>query len=200
MATTSLTLSWRSTSYSHPIKHHHKPPIIEPTRPIHLKTSTIQVLAQKKVKKIRKVILKEDVVDLGKKGELVKVRAGYYRNFLLPFGKANIVTAEALKEIELEQQRIEAEKLRVKEEAQQLARIFGNAGSFKMKRASGAGKQIFGTVRAQDIVDLIKEQLRRDVDKSIITVPEIREVGDYTVELQLHPEVSAQMKLTVFSN
>ncbi|KAL9253213.1 Large ribosomal subunit protein bL9c-like protein [Drosera capensis] len=144
-----------------PLKHHHKPPIIEPTKPIHLKTSTIQVLAQKKVKKIRKVILKEDVMDLRKKGELVKVREGYYRNFLLPFGKANIVTAEALKEIELEQQRIEAEKLRVKEEAQQLARIFENTGSFKMKRVSGTGKQIFGTVRAQDIVDLIKDQLQR---------------------------------------
>ncbi|KAJ6715693.1 50S RIBOSOMAL PROTEIN L9, partial [Salix koriyanagi] len=54
------------------------------------------VLAQKKAKKTRKIILKQDVTDLGKKGQLVDVKAGYYRNFLLPTGRAQIVTPDLL--------------------------------------------------------------------------------------------------------
>ncbi|KAJ8460320.1 hypothetical protein OPV22_033246 [Ensete ventricosum] len=137
------------------------------------------ILAQKKAKKIRKIILKENVTELGKKGDLLDVKAGYYRNFLLPTGKAQLVTSLLLKEMRIEEERIEAEKQRVKEEAQQLALIFQTVGAFKVKRKGGKGKQIFGTVTAQDLVDIIKAQLNRDVDKRIVTVPEIRETGEY---------------------
>ncbi|CAL9042637.1 large ribosomal subunit protein bL9c [Musa acuminata AAA Group] len=158
------------------------------------------ILAQKKAKKIRKIILKEDVTELGKKGDLLDVKAGYYRNFLLPTGRAQLVTPLLLKEMRIEEERIEAEKQRVKEEAQQLALIFQTVGAFKVKRKGGKGKQIFGTVTAQDLVDIIKAQLNRDVDKRIVTLPEIRETGEYIAELKLHPEVSAVVRLNVYAN
>lgn len=158
------------------------------------------VVAQKKVKKIRKIILKEDVSNLGMKGELVSVRAGYYRNFLAPKGMADIVTPLLLKEMQIEEERIESEKRRVKEEAQQLARVFETVGAFKVKRKVGKGKQIFGSVTAQDVVDIIKAQLQRDLDKRIVTVPEIRETGDYLAELKLHPDVTARIRLNVYAN
>ncbi|URE35852.1 ribosomal protein L9 [Musa troglodytarum] len=163
------------------------------------------VLAQKKARKIRKarnrtIILKEDVTELGKKGDLLDVKAGYYRNFLLPTGKALLVTPLLLKEMRIEEERIEAEKQRVKEEAQQLALIFQTVGAFKVKRKGGKGKQIFGTVTAQDLVDIIKAQLNRDVDKRIVSLPEIRETGEYVAELKLHPEVSAIVRLNVYAN
>ncbi|MQL05705.1 50S ribosomal protein L9, partial [Escherichia coli] len=74
----------------------------------------------------------------------------------------------------VEEERIEAEKRRVKEEAQQLALIFETVGTFKVKRKGGKGKQIFGSVTAQDLVDIIKAQLQREVDKRIVELPEIR--------------------------
>ncbi|XP_054816319.1 50S ribosomal protein L9, chloroplastic [Prosopis cineraria] len=158
------------------------------------------VFAQKKTKKTRKIILKEDVPDLGKKGQLLDVRAGFFRNYLLPMGQAQIVTPLLLKEMKMEEERIEAEKRRVKEEAQQLALIFETVGAFKVKRKGGKGKQIFGSVTAQDLVDIIKAQLQREVDKKIVSLPEIRETGEYIAELKLHPEVTARVRLNVFAN
>lgn len=160
----------------------------------------MKIVAQKKAKKTRKIILTEDMSELGKKGELLDVKAGFYRNYLLPLGKAQIVTPLLLKEMRIEDERIEAEKKRVKEEAQQLALIFQTVGAFKVKRKGGKGKQIFGTVTAQDLVDIIKAQLQRDVDKRIVSLPEIRETGEYMAELKLHPEVTAQVKVNVFAN
>ncbi|CAL0334009.1 unnamed protein product [Lupinus luteus] len=164
------------------------------------KSAGFLVFAQKKTKKIRKIILKEDVDFLGKKGSLVDVRAGFYRNFLHPTGKASIVTPQLLKEMKVEEERIDAEKRRVLEEAQQLALIFETVGAFKVKRKGGKGKQIFGSVTAQDLVDIIKAQLQREVDKRIVELPEIRETGEYIAELKLHPEVTARVKVNVFAN
>lgn len=158
------------------------------------------VVAQKKASKTRKIILKEDVAELGKKGQLLDVKAGYYRNYLHPLGKAQIVTSLLLKEMRMEEERIEAEKKRVKEEAQQLATIFETVNTFKVKRKGGKGKLIFGSVTAQDLVDIIKAQLQRDVDKRDISLPEIRETGEYIAELKLHPEVTARVKLNVYAN
>ena len=137
---------------------------------------------------------------MGKKGELLDVKAGFFRNYLLPLGMAQIVTPTLLKEMKMEDERIEAEKQRVKEEALQLARIFETVGAFKVKRKGGKGKQIFGSVTAQDLVDIIKAQLQREVDKKIVSLPEIRETGEYVAELKLHPDVTARVRLTVFAN
>ncbi|XP_016478398.1 large ribosomal subunit protein bL9c [Nicotiana tabacum] len=164
------------------------------------RTSILTIVAQKKAKKIRKIILKEDITQLGKKGELLDVKAGFFRNYLLPLGKAQIVTPTLLKEMKMEDERIEAEKQRVKEEALQLARILETVGAFKVKRKGGKGKQIFGSVTAQDLVDIIKAQLQREVDKKIVSLPEIRETGEYVAELKLHPDVTARVRLTVFAN
>lgn len=157
-------------------------------------------MAQKKAKKIRRIILKEDIETLGKKGEQVRVRAGYFRNFLQPNGMAQIVTPQFLKEMKLEEERIEAEKKRVKEEAQQLKVLFETVGAFKVKRKGGKGKLIFGSVTSQDLVDIIKAQLQREVDKRNVTLPEIRQVGEYDAELKLHPEVTAKVRVVVSAN
>ncbi|GAA0148041.1 hypothetical protein Leryth_000712 [Lithospermum erythrorhizon] len=194
MSATPTTLSWSSSSFlqNHTFNN-------EPSK-FTKKTSLFSVVAQKKAKKLRKIILKEDVADLGKKGQLKDVKAGYMRNYLLPLGKAQMVTSQVLKEMKIQEERIEAEKKRVKEEALQLALLFETVGAFKVKRKGGKGKQIFGSVTAQDLVDIIKAQLQRDVDKKIVTLPEIRETGEYVAELKLHPDVSAQVRLNVLAN
>ncbi|CAL9129276.1 unnamed protein product [Musa textilis] len=193
------TLSWGSACCPRPLRAGGGARNEGPRKPVEAGW-VMPVLAQKKARKIRKIILKEDVTELGKKGDLLDVKAGYYRNFLLPTGKARLVTPLLLKEMRIEEERIEAEKQRVKEEAQQLALIFQTVGAFKVKRKGGKGKQIFGTVTAQDLVDIIKAQLNRDVDKRIVSLPEIRETGEYVAELKLHPEVSAIVRLNVYAN
>ncbi|KAF5751581.1 50S ribosomal protein L9 chloroplastic [Tripterygium wilfordii] len=135
--------------------------------------------------------------DLGNKGQLLDVKPGYFRNYLHPMGKAQMVTPLLLKEMRMEEEIIEAEKKQVKEEAQQLALMFQTSGVFKVKHKGGKGKQIFGTVTPQNLVDIIKAQLQRDVDKRIVFLPEIRETGEYIAELKLHPEVTAQVKLYI---
>ncbi|XP_052177646.1 50S ribosomal protein L9, chloroplastic [Diospyros lotus] len=194
------TLAWSSSSWLHTS---HMPKHTTETIRVSDRGSVLPlpvVVAQKKAKKTRKIILKEDVVDLGKKGQLLDVKAGYYRNYLFPMGKAQIVTPILLKEMRMEDERIEAEKKRVKEEAQQLAIIFETVGAFKVKRKGGKGKQIFGSVTAQDLVDIIKAQLQREVDKRIVSLPEIRETGEYIAELKLHPDVTARVRLNVYAN
>ncbi|CAL1366947.1 unnamed protein product [Linum trigynum] len=188
-------LSWSASSWLHSFTGQTNEASVMPDRKL-----AMPVVAQKKAKKTRKIILKEDVEYVGKRGQLIDVKAGFYRNFLLPMGKAQIVTPVLLKEMRMEEERIEAEKLRVKEDAQQLARIFETVGAFKVKRKGGKGKLIFGSVTAQDLVDIIKAQLQRDVDKRIVSLPEIRETGEYVAELKLHPEVTARVRLNVFAN
>ncbi|KNA21690.1 hypothetical protein SOVF_040960 [Spinacia oleracea] len=192
--TSTLSLSWSNSFHSF------AGAISEPQKSPENCRVMLPIVAQKKVKKIRKIILKEDIPDLGKKGQLLDVRAGFLRNFLLPLGKAEVVTPLLLKEMKMEDERIEAEKKRVKEEAQQLARMFETVGAFKVKRKGGKGKQIFGSVTAQDLVDIIKAQLQRDVDKKVVFLPDIRETGEYIAELKLHPDVTAQVRVTVFAN
>ncbi|KAK7857727.1 50s ribosomal protein l9 [Quercus suber] len=189
MASTASTLSWSSSSWLRSFGGNSN----EASKLSDRRTALV-ILAQKKAKKTRKVILKEDVEYLGKMGQLLDVKAGFYRNFLLPTGKAQIVTPILLKEMRMEEERIEAEKKR------QLALIFETVGAFKVKRKGGKGKQIFGSVTAQDLVDIIKAQLQRDVDKRIVSLPEIRETGEYVAELKLHPEVTARVRLNVFAN
>ncbi|CAD6249068.1 unnamed protein product [Miscanthus lutarioriparius] len=187
----SSTLPWTSASSSRPSA--------ERRLTASRRAPSLVIVAQGKVKKYRQVILTDDIEAVGKKGDTMKVRAGFYRNFLLPKGKATLLTPEVLKEMQLEQERIEAEKKRVKEDAQQLARVFETIGAFKIPRKGGKGKQIFGSVTAQDVVDIIKSQLNRDVDKKLVTVPEIREIGEYVAEIKLHPDVTARVRLNVYA-
>ncbi|CAF2152154.1 hypothetical protein BRARA_A02342 [Brassica rapa] len=196
MASSSLSLSWSSSLCSS----HTFNVVGNETLKVSQRRSTLEVVAQKKAKKLRKVILKEDVLDLGKQGQLLDVKAGFFRNFLLPTGKAQLMTPLLLKEMKMANERIEAEKQRVKEEALQLATVFETVGAFKVKRKGGKGKQIFGSVTAQDLVDIIKAQLQRDIDKRLVSLPEIRETGEYIAELKLHPDVTARVRLNVFAN
>ncbi|KAK6926706.1 Ribosomal protein L9, C-terminal, partial [Dillenia turbinata] len=199
--------------------------------------ATSLIVAQKKAKKTRKIILKEDVDYLGKKGQLLDVKAGYFRNYLLPMGKATIMKLGhstrdrvymvcnlviddsafnwlhsqglgvdshicnkrewatefyARTEMRMEEETIEAVKKRV---SSCYILIFETVGTFKVKRKGRKGKQIFGSVTAQDLVDIIKAQLQRDVDKRIVSLPEIRETGEYVAELKLSPEITACIRL-----
>jgi large subunit ribosomal protein L9 len=141
------------------------------------------------------IILKEDVVNLGYKDDIVKVRDGYGRNFLLPTGKA-VIASEAAKKVLAEN---------LKQRAHKLAKIKGDAESLLEKlngttltigvKVSSAGT-IFGSVNNIQIAEaLAKEGF--EIDRKTISVGSIKEVGDYTAIIKLHKEVSATINLHV---
>ncbi len=142
------------------------------------------------------VILREDVKSLGKAGELVRVRPGYARNFLLPKGLAYEASEGNKKRIAAETRarttRLEAEK----GEAQAFAARLAAAAVTLTGKAGEEGK-LFGSVTAQDIAEALAQQ-GLEVDRRRIELEHpIKLLGFHTVTVRLHPEVHAEVRVQV---
>ena len=145
------------------------------------------------------VILKEDVANLGNRGEVVKVADGYGRNFLLP-RKLAMQATEANKNV-IEQMKAAAARRSATEKAQAqelVAQLESVVLSFTRK--SGENGQLFGSVTSADIAgDLASKGF--DVDRRKIQLSEpLKSVGDYTVAIKLHREVTAHIKVQVVAD
>lgn len=144
-----------------------------------------------------KVILVQDVKNLGKKNSLVEVSDGYARNFLIPKGLAVEATPAAVNELKM---REKAEKTRKENElanARKLAeRINGATITFEAK--AGDNGKLFGSITAMDIADKLGKELKIQMDKRKIVLPDaIKSLGVHDVELKLHTGVSAIIKVQV---
>ena len=143
------------------------------------------------------VILLDNVENLGKIGDLVKVKPGYGRNYLLPQGKAALATAENMKQIEA--RRAELEKAAAEELAAARTRAEAMAGTELVIQANaGPEGKLFGSVGTADIAQVLTEQ-GVAVERSEIRLPEgaFRTVGEYDVQLQLHTDVNVAIKLII---
>jgi large subunit ribosomal protein L9 len=142
------------------------------------------------------VILLERVPKLGQMGEVVKVRDGFARNFLLPQGKALRANDANKKRFESERATLEARNLERKGEAQTVADEL-NGKSFIVVRSAGETGQLYGSVAARDIVDVLAAEGfnigRNQVD---LNTP-IKAIGLHTVTLHLHAEVEIEVELNV---
>jgi len=141
------------------------------------------------------IILIQDVANLGYKNDIVKVRDGYGRNYLLPNKLAIIANESNRKQL--------AENL--KQQAHKLAKLLADAQALAEKLASvvitvpvkaNEDGKIFGTVTTQQIADALKAQ-EIEVDKKVITVEPIKQVGEYEATARLHREVKAAIKINV---
>ena len=145
------------------------------------------------------VVLNEDVLSLGKDGDLVEVAPGYARNFLLPYGKALPVTPAVLKQVahrKAKQAELEAAK---KQEAIDFQTALTTIGRFTVKKQIGEDGVLFGTVTNGDVADAIEEATKKSIDRRDITVPEIHRTGKYKVQVKLHKEVTAEINLEINS-
>ncbi len=143
-----------------------------------------------------KVILTEDVPHLGSAGNLVKVKDGYARNFLIPQGKAILATTQNLKQLEHQKKQVQARLTKLQREAEQLARRI-EAVSCTVAKASGEEDKLFGSVTAADIQASLKNE-GIEIDKKQIQLDEpIKSLGIFTVPVKLHPAVTAHVKLWV---
>ncbi len=144
-----------------------------------------------------KVILKEDIRSLGKKGDIVDVSDGYARNFLLKKGKGVEADAKNLNDLKLQKAKEDKEAQENYEAAQALAEKL-DAGEITIPIKTGEGGRAFGSVSSKEIAAAVKEQLGLDVDKKKIQLKEtIKELGTWKVPLKLHPKVTAQLNVHV---
>lgn len=142
------------------------------------------------------VILREDVKKLGRAGDLVKVKDGYGRNFLLPQGLAYEATAGNRKRIEAESKSRNARQAQERAEAEAQATKLAGL-NITLSRKAGEGDRLFGSITAQDIADALAAK-GQTVDKRKIELEHpIKTVGEHTVPVQLTHDVTAQLKITV---
>lgn len=142
------------------------------------------------------LVLMEDVASLGEIGDLVRVRRGYARNYLIPRGLASKSSAAALRQIETKKARIKAEDDKLLAEAQVLGEKIGQTSATIAVQATDDDK-LYGSVTAHQISSALTD-MDIHVDRQKIALLEpIRELGVYSVEVHLHPEVAATLKVWV---
>ncbi len=143
-----------------------------------------------------KVILKENLDNLGQRGAVVIVKDGYARNYLLPKGLAMRYTPGAVKVLEQERRMYETRQLREKEEAAALAEKMQAVELTVLKRA-GDQDVLYGSVTPTDVADLLREK-GFTVDKRKILLHEpIKKLGEYEIPVRLHHEVAPKVRLRV---
>jgi len=148
---------------------------------------------------LTELILTENVPGLGAEADVVKVRRGYARNYLLPRGMAYEVTPAALRQLNaLKQKRAEREA-RELSEAEELARRIGKT-RFIFTLETGETGKAFGSVTAQDIVNRLKNEVGAEIDRhKIVLEHPIKDTGDHEVAIKLHHDVTAQLVFQVKS-
>ena len=142
------------------------------------------------------VLLREDVDNLGARGEIVRVKAGYARNFLLPRKLAVVATPGNVKQIEAERAALLKKEARERATAEaQSAQMAGLRLNFERK--VGEHGLLYGSVTAMHVADALKEK-GYEIDRRRVSLPEpIKETGDYTVAVRLHRDVTVEIPVTV---
>ena len=143
-----------------------------------------------------KVVLKQDVKGLGKKGELVNTSDGYARNFLFPKGLAVEANAQSLTELKNREQsakyKVETEIAAAKKAAAEL-----EGKTIALTAKAGANGKLFGSITSKEIADKVKSQFGIETDKRKIVVEDIKHFGTYQFEIKLYQGISAKLFVRV---
>jgi len=142
------------------------------------------------------VILREDIEKLGNRGEVVKVAAGYARNYLLPKRMAVAATDSNKKIVEQEKQSHLRKEAKAAGEAQELGKML-TALTINVSRKAGEGDHLFGSVTANDVADLLAAQ-NYTIDRRKIQLEEpIRTLGEHKISVKLHKDVTVEITVNV---
>ncbi len=142
------------------------------------------------------ILLREDIDNLGGRGEVVKVKSGYARNYLLPQGIATLATKGNVKQIDRERESLlkkaATEKSTAEAQAEQMRGI-----SLSFERKAGKDGTLFGSVTSMDIAEALQAR-GYEIDRRKISLKDtIKETGDYTAGVKLHREVTLEIPVTV---
>jgi large subunit ribosomal protein L9 len=142
------------------------------------------------------VILLERIARLGQMGDVVRVRDGYARNFLLPQGKALRATEDNRKRFESDRVHLEARNLERKKEAEAVA-VKVDGKSFTVIRQAGETGQLYGSVTARDLVDILETGGFSVARSQVVLHQPLKTIGLHTVIIALHPEVESKVTINV---
>lgn len=144
-----------------------------------------------------KVILKEDVKSLGKKGEIVEVSDGYARNFILKRNKGVEANAKNLNDLKLKK----ANDDKLAKEQYEMAKELGSkleSGKIEVSIKTGEGGKAFGSVSSKEIAAEVKTQMDLEIDKKKIVLKDaIKALGTFKVPIKLHPKVTVELTVNV---
>ncbi len=143
-----------------------------------------------------RIILREDVSNLGKSGDLVNVRDGYGRNYLLPQGLAALATERNVKEIEHQKKIIAARNAKLLKDAQTIGEKISGV-TVKISRQTGEGGKLFGSISTRDIEEGLTAQGVTVDRKKIVIADPIKSTGEYTVDVKLGLGVVGKVKVIV---
>ncbi len=143
------------------------------------------------------IILLQDVKALGKKGEIVKVSDGYARNFILPKKLGLEATKQNLYDLNMQKAAEEKKQKELLEEAKAFGKKLEEL-TIKVSVKAGEGGKTFGSVSTKEIAEAAKKQHNLDIDKKKLQLADpIKNAGSYTVQVKLHPQVTAELKVKV---
>lgn len=144
-----------------------------------------------------KVILTQDVKNLGKEGDVKDVSDGYARNYLIPRGLVVEATKANIKEKEDQASRLQKQKDREKTEAQALHDRL-NGKSITLTARCGGGDKLFGAVTSKEIADTLNKQFKVKLDKKKVDLGEpIKHLGEYPVKIKIYPLIQAEITVRV---
>ena len=143
-----------------------------------------------------KIILREDIDGLGKSGELVTVKDGFGRNYLLPRKMAVLATEQNVRQLDHERAVISARNAKLKGAAEETAKKLGSL-KVTLKRKVGEQDKLFGSVTALDIAEALAAQGQQVDRRGLHLAEPIKTVGSHEVELRLHRDVVAKLKVEV---
>ena len=146
-----------------------------------------------------KLILQESITGLGNPGDLVQVKAGYGRNYLLPTGKAIVANDENMKVYEARQEELKVQEEKRLESAKEIFEKI-NELSFSQNVAISEEGTMYGSVGTKEISELL-EANDFQIERSAVRLPEgsLKELGNYVIDIELHPEVVAKINLELKS-
>ncbi len=142
------------------------------------------------------LILLQRVEKLGQMGDVVKVKPGYGRNFLLPRGKAIRATQEKIEEFKTKRSHLEANNLKLKKEAEAVAEKMRGL-SLVILRSAGESGHLYGSIRSQDIVEGVSSQGFTISRSQVILDHPIKTLGIHKIRIALHPEVSVYAQVNI---
>jgi large subunit ribosomal protein L9 len=143
-----------------------------------------------------KVILRQDVDELGLEGAIVNVKEGYGRNYLIPKGFGLIANNANIKLIEMQKKKIEANRVKVKEDAEKIARELESL-VITIAQKVGEEDKLYGSVTSMDIADEIeKKGISIDRKKIVLDKP-IKTLGEFEVKIKLHSQVVGTVKVAI---
>lgn len=144
------------------------------------------------------VILKKEVQNIGEAGDLVNVKDGYARNYLIPKNFAEVATEGALKNREQNMARIKAKQEKIHQEALAKASEIEKLGQIELSAKAGESGKLFGTITTKKLCEEIKERANIDIDRKTVSLnAPINKVGEFTMLIKLTSKVKSELKIVV---